>query len=67
MLTNLKEFFKFISLKAENNKNSIFLFLISYSFMSFSFGVGMLTQFYLQKPSIEIEKRRGNNNLFLFL
>ncbi len=55
MLTNLKEFFKFISLKAENNKNSIFLFLIVILLCLFSFGVGMLTQFYLQKPSIEIE------------
>jgi predicted negative regulator of RcsB-dependent stress response len=52
MLANLKEFFKL-------NKKSILLFLIITLLCLFSFGVGMLTQFYIQKPNLEIEK--GNS------
>jgi len=47
MLANLKEFFKL-------NKKSILLFLIITLLCLFSFGVGMLTQFYLQRPNLEI-------------
>jgi len=49
MLANLKEFFKF-----NLNKKTILLFLIITLLCLFSFGVGMLTQFYLQKPNLEI-------------
>jgi len=56
MLANLKEFFKFILIKINKvNQKSIFLFLIVLLLCLLSFGVGMLTQFYLQKPNLEIE------------
>jgi len=47
MLANLKEFFKL-------NKKNILLFLIILLLCLFSFGMGMLTQLYLQKPDLEI-------------
>jgi len=58
MLANLKEFFKvnFSKIKIDKfNQKSILLFLIILLLCLFSFGVGMLTQFYLQKPNLEIE------------
>ena len=56
MLANLKEFFKFDLIKINKlNKKSILLFLIVLLLCLFSFGAGMLTQFYLQKPNLEIE------------
>jgi len=51
MLTNLKEFIKDNKL----NQKSVLLFLIVLLLCLFSFGVGMLTQFYLQKPNLEIK------------
>ncbi len=53
MLANLKEFFKFIS---KLNKKSILLFLIIFLLCLFAFGLGMLTEFYIQRPILEIVK-----------
>ena len=48
MLSNIKQFFK-------SHFDKIFLFLIIFLLCLLSFGVGMLTQFYLQKSPLEIE------------
>ena len=58
MLANLKEFFKFNLSKIKIDrfdKKSILLFLIVLLLCLFSFGIGMLTQFYIQKPNLELE------------
>jgi len=48
MLSKIVEFVK-------KHSNNIFLFLIVFLLCLFSFGLGMLTQFYLQRPPLEIE------------
>jgi len=49
MLSEIRQFFK-------SHLNDILLFLIVFLLCFLSFGAGILTQFYLQKPPLEIEQ-----------
>lgn len=49
MLSKIKQFFK-------TYFNDILLFLIIFLLCLLTFGAGMLTQHYLQKPPLEIEE-----------
>jgi len=47
----LSEIIQFV----KKHSNNILLFLIVFLLCLLSFGIGMLTQYYLQKPDLEIE------------
>lgn len=54
MLTNFKDFFK-------NYYNNILLVLIVILLSLLAFGAGMLTQFALEKPPLQIEYPSSND------
>lgn len=52
MLSKIIQFVK-------NHSNDILIFLVIFLLCLLCFGAGMITQFYLQKPALEIEQPLG--------